>query len=154
MYETFYSSDSSTAPSADSPYPANIGHLVSSDTSLRSSLAEAHAGLGTQLEDSGLVDLAMRHFQRSYEIGGGDDVKVKRALQVPVLYDSVEHVEKSRRDLLDGLKELEVRSGEERTAPLRKKYCSVRRSPALLTHRSFLAPHFAHRCRYRFLVAG
>ena len=103
MFDLFYSEDSRPEV-VEGSYPKSIQDIL--DDKLRQTLSEAHSGLGTQLEDSGLVDLAMLHFERAYDIGRGNDVRVKRALQVPVLYDNISHVEKSREKLLDGVAEL------------------------------------------------
>ena len=99
MYETFFEKRSSHRKDIMSvkDYESLKAILKKEELSI---LFDAHIGLATQLEDSGLTEYSMKHFQyaavlKPYNL----DLKIRNALMVPVLYDSVAHVEKTRESL-------------------------------------------------------
>jgi hypothetical protein len=68
----------------------------------RTTIFDAHTTLGTQLEDSGLVEESMRHFNlaRVFSPDPSDaSLLLRNSLMVPVLYDSLQHLIESRETL-------------------------------------------------------
>lgn len=99
MYETFFAKNVRDARGLLSIQHYENLTVVLKEEEL-STLFDAHVGLAVQLEDSGLVEYSIKHFQRAAILQPNNmDLKVRNALMVPVLYDSMSHLETSRLQL-------------------------------------------------------
>mmetsp|Transcript_22324 Transcript_22324/g.34236 ORF Transcript_22324/g.34236 Transcript_22324/m.34236 type:complete len:678 (+) Transcript_22324:1039-3072(+) len=70
-------------------------------------LMKSHLSLATQLEDSGFVKDANRHFEQAIALDPNDiSLKLRALFIAPVIYDSVEHIGQTRCKLETGLDQL------------------------------------------------
>jgi len=70
-------------------------------------LFDAHIGLAIQLEDSGLVEYSMKHFQQAAMIRPQNlDLIVRNAMMVPVIYDSKSELQNIRERLEQNINEI------------------------------------------------
>lgn len=68
---------------------------------------KSHLSLATQLEDSGFMEYTERHLEKAIVLNPNDlSLKLRTSLMTPVLYDSVGHVEQTRRKLEINLDQL------------------------------------------------
>ncbi|GMI44041.1 hypothetical protein TrCOL_g2854 [Triparma columacea] len=80
--------------------------LEGMDEAARLKIIDVHVSLGSQLEDSGLVGYARSHFASALHFGGGEDLKFKMVLTVPVVYEGKDHLERTRREMEENVEAL------------------------------------------------
>jgi predicted O-linked N-acetylglucosamine transferase (SPINDLY family) len=115
--------DLTSAPSHDGGDGGDDSLPASLSKKQLKEIINAHTSLGTQLEDSGLVELAMLHFQKAEVIQDTVDasdstLKVRNSLMVPVAYDSVEDVAATRAKLESKVSELHAGAVVHKTVTL------------------------------------
>lgn len=68
--------------------------------------AEAYYGLGNALADQGKIDEALACFDRALEVCPTDAIRYARAICLPAIYRSIEHVRDSRQRVVERVREL------------------------------------------------